>query len=388
MLQLFLAFFMVFPLIGFAMDGEVQGDQPYPPSVQQLDRIDIYSPRIQDSFLINLAMNYKSFSLYEACLMKDYSSGERFAQKSIAAYSGERVLPENPASWSVAQEHLVDINRGYENLIYVLQHSAADSFPALTAEAQAKFDCWVEQATENFQPAHIEECRTRFESAMRALNEKFDFMFLKNRVEKESTSCKKKTCVKRIIKKVKKEEEQEVVEEDSKDIQILTPVQGCCGENPVTREEFDALKEEVAALHRLIEDLRLQFQNVSVEKTGEATQITVMNETFEIFFDFDSSEIRPEYYDVLTRVAKLAEGGSAMSLVISGHTDTSGTDAYNRTLSERRADSVKSFLIKHGANRDHLTIFSKGEKDLKLQTGDGVPKQANRRVVIDQVPAK
>ncbi|MHA1549829.1 MAG: OmpA family protein [Alphaproteobacteria bacterium] len=376
-----------------AFDGEVQDNQPYPPSVQQLERIDIYSPRMSDSFLINLAMNYKSFSLYEACLMKDYSSGERFAQKAISAYSGERVLPENPAAWGVAQEHLVEINRAHENLLYVLQHSAADSFPALTAEAQSKFDCWVEQSTENTQPSHINECKVRFQNAMLALNEKFDFMFLKNRAEKESNSCKKKICVKRIVKTVpKKEEQEEYSSAKSQDIQILTPMEGCCGENPVTREEFEALKAEVAALRKILEDLRLEIQNLPVQKTGEYVSLTLDSnlapETFEIFFDFDSAEIKSEYYEVLKKIAKLTEGQTAITMLISGHTDTSGTTSYNQNLGQRRANSVKSFLLKYGATRNNLTIISKGETELKLKTQDGVKALENRRVFIEKLPAK
>ncbi len=369
-----------------ASDGEVKGTEPYPPSVQQLDRIDVYSPRDSDPFIINLAMNYKSFALYEACLMKDYSSGERFAQKAISAYSGERVLPEDPASWAIAQEHIVEINRAYENLSFVLRRSSADTFPALTAEAQAKFDCWVEQATENTQYSHIEECRDRFYASIQALNEKFDFMFIKNREEKAKTKCTKKKCIK-VVKQEEKEETETVSNNES--LQILTPIQGCCGENPVTREEFDALKAEVAILRKMIEDLHMQFENLHIEKTTEKAIITLPNmESFEIFFDFDSSIIKSEYHDILHRVAQLANGDQAITFLISGHTDTSGSTSYNKNLGQRRADSVKSFLIKHGANRNKLSITSKGETELKLKTQDGVKALENRRVYIEKLPTK
>ncbi|MHA1540887.1 MAG: OmpA family protein [Alphaproteobacteria bacterium] len=377
-------FFLSLPII--AMDGEVQGNEPYPPSVQQLDRIDVYSPREGDPFIINLAMNYKSFALYEACLMKDYSSGERFAQKAISAYAGQRVLPENPNSWSIAQEHLVEVDRAYENLNFVLKRSSADTFPALTAEAQTKFDCWVEQATENNNQNHIAECRNRFYSAIHALNEKFDFMFIKNHEKKAKVKCKSKKCVK-VAKKT--QEKKEVASNNGEGLQILTPVEGCCGENPVSREEFDALKEEVAILRKMIEDLKTQFENIPVERTTEKAVITLPNmEAFEIFFDFDSAVIKKVYYDVLHRVAQLANGNQAITFLISGHTDTSGKNNYNQRLGQRRADSVKAFLIKHGANRNNLTIISKGETDLKLQTRDGVKEYQNRRVFIEKLPAK
>ncbi|MBN2779711.1 MAG: hypothetical protein JXQ74_01445, partial [Alphaproteobacteria bacterium] len=298
--------FISFSSITFALDGEVQGEEPYPPSVQQLDRIDVYSPREGDAFIINLAMNYKSFALYEACLMKDYTSGERFAQKSIAAYSGERVLPEDPTNWAVANEHIVEVNRAYENLTYVLRRSAADTFPALTAEAQAKFDCWVEQATENTQPTHIDECRNRYYAAIHALNEKFDFMFIKNREKKEKTKChKKKSCGKVEKRKttVASYEKANTTEPAGESVQILTPVQ--MEENPVTREEFEALKNKVDTMEIFLNDLREQFENINVPKTDENATLTIKTddkiETFEIFFDFDSAEIKQEYHDVLHR---------------------------------------------------------------------------------------
>ncbi len=371
------------------MDGEVKGKEPYPPSVQQLDRIDVYSPREGDPFIINLAMNYKSFALYEACLMKDYSSGERFAQKAISAYAGERVLPENPNSWSIAQEHLVEIDRAYENLNFVLKRSSADTFPALTAEAQTKFDCWVEQATENTQLDHIAECRNRFYSAIQALNEKFDFIFIKNHEKKAKVKCKDKKCVKVSKKSKRKNTEKKEIVSNEEGLQILTPVQGCCGDDPVSREEFDTLKKEVAILRKLIEDLKSQFENIPVEKTLDKAVITLPNmEAFEIFFDFDSAVIKKPYYDVLHKVAQLANGEQAITFLISGHTDTFGQKSYNKKLGQKRADSVKAFLIKHGANRNNLTIISKGEEELKLQTRDGIKKPKNRRVFIEKLPAK
>ena len=87
------------------------------------------------------------------------------------------------------------------------------------------------------------------------------------------------------------------------------------------------------------------------EKTNENATLTIKTEdkieTFEIFFDFDSSVIKQEYHDILHRVAAFANGDQAITFMISGHTDSSGATGYNQSLGARRADSVKSFLIKN-----------------------------------------
>lgn len=105
--------------------------------------------------------------------------------------------------------------------------------------------------------------------------------------------------------------------------------------------------------------------------------------TFIVFFDFDSSKLTPEAKRVLDSVANYAKKGKAAKLVLTGHTDTSGSRKYNEGLSLRRANAVWSGLADRGIGAKKMKVFAKGESDPLIATGDGVKEPQNRRVTID-----
>lgn len=105
--------------------------------------------------------------------------------------------------------------------------------------------------------------------------------------------------------------------------------------------------------------------------------------TFIFFFDFDSSKLTPESKRILDSAAKYAKKGKAAKLVLTGHTDTSGSPQYNEGLSLRRANAVWSGLVDRGIPAKSMKVFAKGESDPLISTGDGVKEPQNRRVTID-----
>jgi outer membrane protein OmpA-like peptidoglycan-associated protein len=68
----------------------------------------------------------------------------------------------------------------------------------------------------------------------------------------------------------------------------------------------------------------------------------------DVLFDFDKSDVRPEAFVSLGKVAEVLRASPDAPVSIDGHTDGKGTDAYNQPLSERRAQSVKAWLVEHG----------------------------------------
>ena len=99
-------------------------------------------------------------------------------------------------------------------------------------------------------------------------------------------------------------------------------------------------------------------------------------------FDFDKAVIKPEFYPVLDEaVSELQKPACASkSVSIEGHTDSIGTDAYNMKLGEKRAASVKSYLVGKGLGAERFTTASFGESkpiaDNKTKKGRAM----NRRV--------
>ncbi len=108
-----------------------------------------------------------------------------------------------------------------------------------------------------------------------------------------------------------------------------------------------------------------------------------MAKQFIIFFGFNKCNITSEADAVLNEAASAAKSGGGASVRIVGHTDTSGSNAYNQKLSECRADATKSNLVNKGISEGSISTSGKGETELMFQTGDRVKEPQNRRATID-----
>ena len=101
-----------------------------------------------------------------------------------------------------------------------------------------------------------------------------------------------------------------------------------------------------------------------------------------VFFDWDKSNITPAADRVISdAVAAIGRGADARVHVI-GHTDTSGSPAYNQRLSVRRADAVKNSMVAKGIPAANITTEGRGESQLLVQTGPNVREPSNRRAQI------
>jgi outer membrane protein OmpA-like peptidoglycan-associated protein len=104
---------------------------------------------------------------------------------------------------------------------------------------------------------------------------------------------------------------------------------------------------------------------------------------FIVFFGWNKCNITAEADAVLSEAAAAAKSSGAASIRVVGHTDTSGSNAYNQKLSECRAGAVKSNLVGKGIADGSISTSGKGEGDLMVQTGDGVKEPQNRRATVD-----
>ena len=107
-----------------------------------------------------------------------------------------------------------------------------------------------------------------------------------------------------------------------------------------------------------------------------------MAKQFIVYFPFDRYILTPEAQAVVQQAADYAKTGTPTSVVVVGHTDTSGSDAYNMRLSEKRAKAVADALVGLGLDQSKLQVDWKGEHDLAVQTPDGVKEPLNRRATI------
>ena len=102
-----------------------------------------------------------------------------------------------------------------------------------------------------------------------------------------------------------------------------------------------------------------------------------------MYFPFDKYILTPEAQAVVQQAADYAKSGATTSVVVVGHTDTSGSNAYNMRLSERRAKAVADALVGAGVAQTGLQVDWKGESDLAVATPDGVKEPLNRRATIN-----
>ena len=101
-----------------------------------------------------------------------------------------------------------------------------------------------------------------------------------------------------------------------------------------------------------------------------------------IYFDYDSSEIREEYVELVKHHGKYLALHSDINIRLEGHTDERGTREYNIALADRRAQAVKRMLTFQGASSDQVTIISYGEEKPAVFGQDEESWSLNRRAEL------
>ena len=119
---------------------------------------------------------------------------------------------------------------------------------------------------------------------------------------------------------------------------------------------------------------------VSITSKSTATQAVLANAV--VYFDYDKSNLTAKSIQALKGVSDLMKRNQKISISIEGHADERGTREYNLALGQRRAESVASYLIANGVNRNRLITKSYGEeRPLSLGSNDTAWSK-NRRVEI------
>jgi outer membrane protein OmpA-like peptidoglycan-associated protein len=107
-----------------------------------------------------------------------------------------------------------------------------------------------------------------------------------------------------------------------------------------------------------------------------------------IRFDFDKANIKPEYRDILNRIAGILMTFKEYTIAVYGYTDDVGTQTYNLQLSQRRAEAVRDFLVQAGISPTILSTKGFGKSDPRVPGDSEQARAANRRVEIGIVDSK
>ena len=127
-------------------------------------------------------------------------------------------------------------------------------------------------------------------------------------------------------------------------------------------QEEAARQWEMAAEEDLEEQREAEAAAKEMEMEQDMAAAKQMFENEDIYFDFDSSALQSMAQEVLKRKADWLFENVDMSIIIEGHCDERGTEAYNIALGDRRAESAKAFLVDMGIDATRLTTISYGEE--------------------------
>jgi outer membrane protein OmpA-like peptidoglycan-associated protein len=100
----------------------------------------------------------------------------------------------------------------------------------------------------------------------------------------------------------------------------------------------------------------------------------------DVLFDFNKYTLKPEARERLAKISGIVLAYPDLKLEIEGHTDAIGSDEYNQTLSEKRADSVRGYLISSGVVPDHVTATGLGKANPVADNSTAAGRKLNRRV--------
>ena len=124
----------------------------------------------------------------------------------------------------------------------------------------------------------------------------------------------------------------------------------------------------------------LELKNIDILNSEAPKEMTIVLDERSLNFDFDKSNVKPEYYDLLKNIKEFVEQNN-YEITIVGHTDSVGSNAYNFKLSRRRAESVKAKLLEFGLTEDRIVgIEAMGEEQPIATNATKEGRAQNRRV--------
>jgi outer membrane protein OmpA-like peptidoglycan-associated protein len=133
------------------------------------------------------------------------------------------------------------------------------------------------------------------------------------------------------------------------------------------QEELDRLQAALGAI---------------VDTRRTALGLVMSLDSSAIEFGFDRADLAAGDRELLSRIAGILLTSAGFSVAVYGHTDDVGTRAYNQELSERRARSVRDYLVEAGVNSDILSTLGYGQSSPRVQGTTAEARAKNRRVEI------
>jgi outer membrane protein OmpA-like peptidoglycan-associated protein len=156
------------------------------------------------------------------------------------------------------------------------------------------------------------------------------------------------------------------------------------------KEEADALRAKEEAAKAEAERARQAAEQLRAQLLDQLNRILETKDTprglivtmADVLFDTGKYNLRPQTREKLARLAGIVLAHPGLTLNVEGYTDSTGSDEFNQKLSEKRAETVQSFLVEQGLAADSITAKGFGKSDPVADNSTAAGRQKNRRVEI------
>ncbi len=134
-------------------------------------------------------------------------------------------------------------------------------------------------------------------------------------------------------------------------------------------------------MDRQAERIETEIPGAEVERVGEGISIT-FDEKSGVYFDTNKSSINAKSAETLRKLSGIFKEYPNSNILIEGHTDNTGADDYNMTLSKKRAQSVSTYLAEKGVSSSRFTTKWYGEEQPQYDNSTAAGRSKNRRVAL------
>lgn len=148
-----------------------------------------------------------------------------------------------------------------------------------------------------------------------------------------------------------------------------------------TQAELDKTRSELAVRDAETRRLRMEAELARLAATRSDQRGFIVTLPG-IFFDTGKSTLKPGAKNTLTKIAEQIKADPSLRISVEGHTDSVGSNETNMTLSEKRAEAVRDFLVNAGVSPDHISAAGKGEAEPVATNKTVAGRQQNRRVEL------
>lgn len=310
------------------------------------------APAAGDAFQQALRQEYLGFAEFERSEY-DWTDVAYYVRRANA--SRQTILaPTELADRELPPDSVAGLTAARARLMQAFEEGGREAEPGQAARAQAGFECWLEQQEEGHQSGDIAACRKQFEAAVAAVEDAIRPPPLKSLV-------------------------------------VLMPDEdGVVGQVTVRTPEGTqrlASARETARLNKVSPRWRRPFEldgRTVDARFGRALSVPrELIRRYVLYFEENSVELTPDSDALMPELAAVVAASKKKRIVITGHADRFGSEARNNVIAFHRSLEIRDALIAKGVSSAQVAPDERGERDLAVDTADGIREPANRRVVID-----